>query len=114
MLRVLTLSAVLAFASTIAFAETFTGRLLDASCAAQQKGAACTPTASTTAFAIEASGKILKLDSDGNKKAAEALKGSNSSADRAKDPSSPDAQVMAKVDGTLKGDEITVETIEVH
>src|SRR5215471_10636374 len=39
MLRVFTLTAVLAFASAIAFAETWTGTLVDAACAAQQKTA---------------------------------------------------------------------------
>ncbi|MGA3039947.1 MAG: hypothetical protein ABSF54_04055 [Bryobacteraceae bacterium] len=57
---------------------------------------------------------MLKLDANGNKKAAEALKQSNHSADRAKDPNASDNQVMASVQGTLNGDEIKVESIEVH
>jgi hypothetical protein len=67
-----------------------------------------------SAFAIQVSGKTLKLDADGNKKATEALKESNNSADRAKDPNAPDSQVMATFQGTLNGDEIKVDTIEVH
>jgi len=114
MSKVFTLSAVLLFASALAFGETFTGGLVDANCAAQQANAACTPTASTTSFALEVSGKMLKLDADGNQKAADALKASNSNADRAKNPDAPDTQVIAKVQGTLKGDQIKVDTIEVQ
>jgi hypothetical protein len=65
------------------------------------------------AFAIQVSGKTLKLDAEGNNKAAQALKESNNTADRAKDPNASDA-VMATVEGTLKGDEIKVESIQVH
>lgn len=114
MRRILTLGVSLLFVSALAFAETYSGKLVDASCAQQQKEAACTPTASTAAFAIQVSGKTLKLDADGNKKAAEALKASSSSADRAKDPNASDGQVMATVQGTLNGDEIKVESIQVH
>ena len=114
MRRILTLSAVVLFVSAMAFAETYTGKLVDARCAEQQKTASCSPTATTTAFAIQASGKMLKLDADGNKKAAAALKESGDSADRAKDPSAQDSQVTATVEGTLNGDELKVDTIEVH
>jgi len=114
MRRILTLGATLLFVSALAFAETYSGKLVDASCAEQQKEAACTPTASTSAFAIQVSGKTLKLDADGNKKAAAALKESANGADRAKDPSAADSQVMATVQGTLTGDEIKVESVVVH
>jgi len=114
MLRVLTLSALLVFASALAFGETFSGKLVDAACTAQQKSATCTPTASTTLFATQVAGnKLLKLDAEGNRKAADALKENNNSADRAKDPNAP-AQVMATVDGTLNGDEIKVDTISIQ
>jgi hypothetical protein len=114
MRRILTLGAAVLFVSALAFAETYSGKLVDASCAQQQKEAACSPTDSTAAFAIQVSGKTLKLDANGNKKAAQALKESNSSADRAKDPSAAGSQVMATVEGTLAGDEIKVDSIEVH
>lgn len=114
MRRILTICAAALFVSAMAFAETYSGRLIDASCADQQKGAACTPTASTTAFAIQVSGKMLKLDAAGNQKAADALKQGNSGADRAKDPNAAAAPVMAKVEGTLNGDELKVDSIEVH
>jgi hypothetical protein len=115
MRRILTLGAALLFVSPALFAETYSGVLVDARCASQQKDAACAPTASTAAFAMQVSGgKTFKLDADGNKKAAQALRDSNSSADRAKDPSASDTQVMATIEGTLNGDEIKVDAIEVH
>lgn len=114
MRRILTLGAALLFVSALAFAETYTGKLVDAACAEQQKDAACTPTASTAAFAIEASGKMLKLDAAGNKKAAAALKESNSGAERAKDPNAANGQVTATIQGTLNGDELKVDSIQVH
>jgi hypothetical protein len=114
MRRILTLGAAALFVSALAFAETYSGKLVDAACAQQQKNAACSPTASTAAFAIQVSGNTYKLDADGNKKAADALKASNNSADRAKDPNASDGQVMATVQGTLAGDEIKVDSIEVH
>lgn len=118
MRRVCTLSAILVFATALAYAETFTGKLFDASCVGQpnneQKVEACVPTSGTTSFAIQASGKMLKLDADGNRKAAEAWKEYNSSADRAKDPDAENDHVMATVEGTLSGDEIKVETIQIR
>jgi hypothetical protein len=114
MRRILTLGAAALFVSALAFAETYSGKLVDAPCAQLQKDAACSPTASTAAFAIQVSGKTFKLDADGNKKAADALKASNNSADRAKDPNASDSQVMATVQGTLTGDEIKVDSIEVQ
>jgi hypothetical protein len=115
MRRFLTLNAALLFMSALALADTFSGSLLDNTCAQQQKGATCAPNASTTAFAIQTSdGKVLKLDSDGNRKAADALKQSNNGADRAKDPSAADTPVTATVQGTLNGDEIKVDSVQVQ
>jgi hypothetical protein len=115
MRRIFTLGAAVLFMSAFAFAETYMGTLVDATCASQQKDAACNPNVSTTAFAVQVSGgKTLRLDAAGNKKAAQALKESNSSADRAKDPNAPDSQVTATIEGTLNGDEIKVDSIEVH
>jgi hypothetical protein len=57
---------------------------------------------------------MLKLDEDGNRKAAEAWKEYNSSADRAKDPDASTDPAMATVQGTLSGDEIKVEAIEIR
>ena len=111
MRRVFRLSAFLVIVSALAFAETFSGKLIDAACADQQKSEACAPTASTTAFALKTAGKVLKLDAAGNTKAAEALKGSENSADRSKNPKK---EVTATVQGTLSEDVIKVDSIEVH
>jgi hypothetical protein len=113
MIRAFTLSAFLVFASALAFAETFNGKLVDAACV-QQKGGACTPTESTASFGLQVSGKLLTLDAEGNRKAAEAMKESGASADRQKDANAHNVDVMAKVDGTLNGDEIKVDTIKIQ
>ena len=113
MQRLLVLTALAALTSALALAETWTGRLVDAGCAAQQKDAACAPTTSTTSFAIDASGTMLKLNVEGNKKAAEALKKSNNGANREKDADAQKSEVTATIQGTLKEGEIDVESIEV-
>ncbi|MGA2132121.1 MAG: hypothetical protein ABSH50_07515 [Bryobacteraceae bacterium] len=100
-------------ASALANAETYTGQLMDANCAAQQARAACAPTDATTVFALQVSGKTWKLDADGNQKAADALKAGNGSADRAKDPSASLA-VTARVEGTVSGDQIKVDSIQIQ
>jgi len=105
---------VLLFGAAIAFAGTWTGQLLDANCATHQTIAACAPTSSTTAFAVDVNGKILKLDAEGNKKAAEAFKSYNSGAERAKEPNTQYSAVTATVEGTMKGNQIKVESIQVH
>jgi len=110
MRRILTFCACGVVFGILAFGETLTGRLLDASCYDQQKSAAtCDPTASTTTFAILVSGKAFKLDDGG--KVAEALK---SRADRSTDPNKPGSQIMAKVTGTKEGNMVKVEAIEVQ
>jgi len=92
-------------------AESFKGRLIDATCYDQQKSAtACDPTSSTTAFALSLPDQAYKLDAAGNTKAAEALK---SRANRAADPGKPEStQVAAQVTGTKEADNtIKVESI---
>lgn len=104
--------------SGLALAETYTGVLIDAACAAQQKNAPCTPSASTTAFALLVAGQAkpqtLKLDPAGNQKAAALLKAESHSADRAIDPSHPPTgSIIATVIGTRNGDELKVNAIQV-
>lgn len=113
MRRILTLCAFVAVFSALALAETWTGRLVDASCVDQQKAVtACDPTSSTTTFAIVVSGQAYKFDEAGNTKAMDALKGR---ADRSTDPNkSPSPQIAAKVTGTKDGDNLKVEAIEVQ
>ena len=118
MRKLCTLSSLLAFASVLAYAETWTGPLLDATCVqehkADQKYEACTPAVTTTAFAIQTSGKMLGLDVDGNLKAAEVWKQYMSSADRAKDPNAA-ANPVATIEGSMNGgDEIKVDNIKLQ
>jgi len=113
MRKALRVTAFVAFVSALAYAETWTGKLVDARCD-QQKNATCTPTASTSAFALQASGKTMKLDAEGNQKAAAALKEHNSGADRAKDPNAPPLDVVVTISGAMSGDEIKVEAIQVN
>ena len=111
---ILTLAGALCLFSAACFAETFTGKLVDASCATQQQSVnGCSPTSSTTHFAIHLpEGKTYRLNADGNAKASQALR---SRADRMADPSAPQVSegVKAQVTGTLEGDIIKVESIEV-
>jgi hypothetical protein len=98
--------------SMCALAANYSGKLLDASCYDQQKKAdSCDATGTTTAFAIEVSGTVYKLDSAGNSKASAAIK---NRADRT-DPTKPQPkEIMAKVDGTEKGGIIAVESVDVQ
>jgi hypothetical protein len=112
------LGALFVLASALAFAETWTGKLLDANCAS--KGAtsestmeACTPTSSTSSFVLEVSNKKYTLDQEGNKKAVAAFKESQSGAERAKDPEQYSG-ITATVNGSLRGEEIQVTSIKVH
>ena len=95
-----------------ALAATYSGKLLDASCYDQQKKVvSCDATSNTTAFALEVSGTVYKLDSAGNSKASTAIK---ARADRS-DPSKPQPKnAMATVNGTEKGGIIAVESIAVQ
>jgi hypothetical protein len=91
-------------------ADSWTGKLMDADCHAKEKGAkACDAMGSTTSFAVNANGKVYRLDAAGNQKAATALK---NRADRSADPSKPGAAITAKITGTATGDVITVDTVE--
>jgi len=120
-MRKLTIILVMVLAiSGLALAEDFSGKLLDASCYDQEKGAKpCDATAATSAFAVNVNGQVYKLDSAGNSKAAEAIRSrADRSADpsKAADPSKPAAssEVTAKVTGTMEGQTIKVENIEVR
>jgi hypothetical protein len=110
MRKVLSCVAVSALFSTLAFAEDYSGKLIDATCH-EQKKTACDATSTTSSFAIDVSGKVYKLDAAGNSKAAAAIK---NRADRA-DPAKPQSSaVMAKVSGKESGGTIQVEEIEVQ
>jgi hypothetical protein len=105
---------VVALAGTFAgltLAETWSGTLVDATCAAEKKASECAPTATSSSFALVlVDGKMAKLGAAGNSKAANALK---NSADRSKNPQEKKA-IVAKVTGSLSGDTIQVETIDIQ
>ncbi len=104
MKRLLLLSA--AF-SALAFAETYSGTLIDVMC--KDKDVAghtkkCAIGCSKSGYGIVMSdGKFLKLDEAGNAKALAALKAS-----------SKDKDLKAKVTGTAEGDVVKVESLEIE
>ncbi len=113
MRSLLTIAASAALFSTLAFADTWAGRLVDANCTNQDKAAKeCNAGSGTTAFLLVYEGKTYPLDEAGNQKAVQALK---TRADRAADPNDPKAsQIMAKVTGAKEGSILKVETIEIQ
>jgi hypothetical protein len=104
--------SVLCLGSVLCLAETWSGKVVDAACkdqaaapaqSAQPSSQACEPTASTVAFGIELSdGKVLKLDSTGNAKAAEAMKGNSGK-----------SALQATVTGSMEGQTVKVESIDI-
>ena len=109
------LLSILAVFSTLALAESFQGRLVDASCYGQQKSATtCDPSSTTSEFTLIVSDQPYKLDAAGNSKATEALK---NRADRSKDPTKPltNNAVMANITGEKGPDNVLkVEAIVVQ
>jgi hypothetical protein len=111
--RTLYLLVLTAGLSLTAYAEDWTGNLVDAVCAEQKdKTVPCDANAATTVFALDVSGKIYKLDPVGNTKAAAALKYHAAPG--------PDASghvptaVPAKITGTEGGGILVVETISLQ
>ena len=109
--------SVLCLGSLLCLAETWSGKVVDAACKDQAAAApapgsaqpsspaanACEPTASTVSFGIELSdGKVLKLDSTGNTKAAEAMKNNAGK-----------SSLQATVTGSMDGQTVKVETIDI-
>jgi hypothetical protein len=112
MQRLFILAASAALFSTLAFAETWTGRLIDGNCGNADKMAKeCDAGHSTTSFLLVIEGKAYSLDPAGNKLAVQAIK---NRADRAADPSNPKSEVTAKVTGDKEGDTLKVASIEVE
>ena len=106
----------LSITSTLCLAESWTGKLVDATCAEQGKNtnpsaasqsskgmSACTPRESTTSFAIRTlDGQIIKLDSTGNKLAADTFK-ANSKASK--------GEMVITITGTMTGDTVQVDSV---
>jgi hypothetical protein len=110
LLPLLTLSMMF---SVLAFADTFSGKLIDEGCYAKQQSAAgCDATSATKTFALDVAGKIYRLDAMGNEKASAALK---NRADQSADPvKSLAVGIMAKVEGTEHDGQLKVTSLEVQ
>jgi hypothetical protein len=115
MRKIYALSGLLFFASALTSAEMWTGQLLDANCVRQhseiQKYEECTPADGTSSFVLQTSGRMLKLDANGDKKAVEAWREYMSSADRKGDPDAKSRAMTAVIQGTVAEDHINVDTI---
>jgi hypothetical protein len=116
MRRIFTLGAVFLLASALHSAEIWTGQLFDSNCVAQhqesQKLEECTPTTKTAAFDLRVSGGMLKLDANGDLKAAAAWKEYLNSADRTIDPDFKNKPLTAVIEGTLvNGQVLKVDSI---
>jgi hypothetical protein len=114
MRKVLLLCGLLAMFGALAMAENYSGKLLDSSCYDQQKSAkGCDATSSTTSFLLDVNGKVYRLDTTGNTKAADALK---NHADRSSNPNKQaGGPINAKVSGTMDGaDTLKVDVIEIQ
>jgi hypothetical protein len=102
-------SALVLFASAgFLLAESWTGTLIDANCKADSNPgnaksdlpSPCAATASTKVFAIQtADGKLIRLDSAGNAKAAAAVKNNEN-------------KTTATVNGSMDGQMLKVESID--
>jgi hypothetical protein len=98
--------AALAGLATCAFAETWTGKLVDAACIEQQSPDSCDPTPATVALALYANGRIFVLDSASNIKALEALR-----IRQKRTPAVRTRIVTTKVTGCLEDDVVKAETV---
>ena len=114
------LGVILCLAGVAGYAETWNGKLIDASCLERFSTAAssgkkaldldkldkqCAPTAATANFAVLDGDKIYKLDSTGNSKVMADVYGGAIKADHDKD-------VHVTVKGTKNGDTIAVESVK--
>ncbi len=117
------LGIVLGLAAVASYAENWTGKLVDASCYDSNKGAPasvdhkaaptggekldrdCAPTSTTSTFALHANGKVYRLDSAGNAKAAADMQGGAIKQDK-------DGDVHVTVSGKMQGDTISVDSLK--
>lgn len=114
------LGIVLCMAGVACYAESWTGKLIDASCLERFSTAAnsgkkaldldkldkdCAPTPATATFAVLDGDKIYKLDASGNSKVMATIYGGAIKADHDKD-------VHVTVTGTKNGDTIMVDGVK--
>lgn len=107
MKRILLLSTALPLLTIGAFAETWTGTLVDVMCKGKDLSshtAKCAVSCAKSGYGLVLSdGKFVKFDEGGNAKALVALK----STDKEKD-------LKAKVSGSLDGDTVRVSSIDLQ
>ena len=107
MKRFLLLSAAASLLSAGAFAETWTGTLVDVMCKGKDLSSHTTKCAVGCAKSgyglVLSDGKFVKFDEGGNAKALSALKSTSKEKD-----------LKAKVNGALDGDTVTVSSIELQ
>ena len=107
MKRILLLSTATALLSMGAFAETWTGTLVDVMCKGKDLSSHTTKCAVGCAKSgyglVLSDGKFVKFDEGGNAKALAALKSTSKEKD-----------LKAKVSGALDGDTVTVNSIELQ
>jgi hypothetical protein len=116
-------------ATAFAYADSWTGKLLDASCYDRMKDnskgdnqkldeSSCAATSQSTAFVLSSSGKVYRLDAAGNTRAAAAMKNHAERSAPAQPGAQPGAQltkdVMARVEGNETAGTITVTTIDLQ
>src|SRR3954447_1110430 len=107
MKRILLLSAALALLSAGAFAETWSGTLVDVMCKGKDLAGHTTKCAASCAKSgyglVLADGKFVKFDEAGNAKTLATLKATSKEKD-----------LKAKVSGTVDGDTVMVSSIELQ
>ena len=107
MKRTLTLFFAASLFSTLAFADTWNGTLVDVMCKGKDLAghtAKCAIACAKSGYGLVLSdGKFLKLNESGNAKALAALKATSKEKD-----------LKAKVTGTVDGDVIQVQSIELQ
>jgi hypothetical protein len=119
MRKALTFLAVPVVFSAVAFADNWSGNLIDSSCYDRQNqtlkdadkaAEACMANDQTTSFAVHTSGKVFKLDSAGNTKAKTAI---SSRADRSAPGGAASKSINATVTGTESAGTIAVTEVQV-
>jgi hypothetical protein len=100
-------AALLALFSSLAFAETWNGTLVDVMCKNQDLAnhtTKCAISCSKSGYGlVMGDGKFVKFDESGNDKALAALKATSKEKD-----------LKAKVTGSLDGDTVQVESVELQ
>jgi len=107
----------LSLGAALSYAESWTGKALDASCYDTQKtttksheelARTCVPTASTTDFAIQTvAGKVYKVNSSGNSEFAADIRNGVLKKDS-------DGDIHATVTGSREGEMIKVDSINLE